>query len=233
MGNENITKLRGISLKFSCDIDNVRTLKKGMKITLFVNQDDSKEVLKKIYNFLDKDLNAILTIDKDKYLKKLNRISEEQRRKIFAILRDISYSTGQNVESLKETLKDTFVKTTENVFDFSLSNCHKDLASDFIEYLISFCFKMGIALHENPMEAFDSLDRYLAICLDYKKCSVCSKPAEHHHWQAIGMGRNRKTADDSKNEKIALCREHHTEAHTIGRESFKAKYHVYGIVWDK
>lgn len=28
-----------------------------------------------------------------------------------------------------------------------------------------------------------------------------------------------------------MCREHHTEAHSVGVDSFKAKYHVYGILY--
>ncbi|WP_408625378.1 hypothetical protein [Crassaminicella thermophila] len=31
--------------------------------------------------------------------------------------------------------------------------------------------------------------------------------------------------------KIALCRIHHTEAHTIGRDTFAEKYHVCRIIY--
>ncbi|MHB8171232.1 MAG: putative HNHc nuclease [Thermincolia bacterium] len=48
----------------------------------------------------------------------------------------------------------------------------------------------------------------------------------------IGMGRDRREYDDSKHEKIALCREHHTEAHTIGWKTFAGKYHVIGLVFN-
>lgn len=66
---------------------------------------------------------------------------------------------------------------------------------------------------------------------EYCEITGYQKPAEIHHWDAIGMGRDRKKVDDSKHRKIALCREHHTEAHAIGRDTFGDKHHVYGILF--
>jgi hypothetical protein len=43
------------------------------------------------------------------------------------------------------------------------------------------------------------------------------------------MGRKRKEFDDSGSLKIALCRKHHQEAHTIGWKKFSDKYHVKGV----
>jgi hypothetical protein len=50
---------------------------------------------------------------------------------------------------------------------------------------------------------------------------------------AIGMGRDRKTYDDSGHKKISLCRVCHSEAHTIGWETFSNKYVVVGVVFNE
>ena len=62
------------------------------------------------------------------------------------------------------------------------------------------------------------------------KCAVCGKDGEIHHVDTIGMGRDRRTVDDSSYRKICLCRTHHTIAHQRGMQAFEQMYHVYGIV---
>lgn len=218
-------------MKFKCEIDNIRTLKTGMKLTLAVDDEQTRELMKYIYNFMDKPITMEFIIDGEKQLERLKQITPEQRKKIYAILRDMEAYIGESVENLKEKTKASFIQTTEWE-GFSLSDCNKELAADYIDYLINLCFEMGIPLSENPIEGIDDIEKYLRMCLKYKKCAICGQPGEIHHWDAIGMGRDRTKTDDCKLRKICLCRSHHTEAHTIGRETFKEKYHVYGIVWE-
>ncbi|SNR95758.1 Putative HNHc nuclease [Anaerovirgula multivorans] len=114
---------------------------------------------------------------------------------------------------------------------FSLADCSMTTARHYISYLIEFCFQWDISFMGKGLDRTDDIDRYLWACIKFKKCSLCGKPADIHHWDAIGMGNDRKTLDDSLHRKIALCREHHTEVHTIGRDSFGAKHKVYGIIF--
>ena len=217
-------------MRFKCEIDNMRTLKTGMKITLFIDDEQTDYVMRDINNFRKKPLIVEMLIDDEKQAKKLQQITPEQRKKIYAILRDMEAYTGENIEALKENTKAYFIQKTQWE-DFSLSDCSRELAADYIEYLINLCFEMGIPLSENPTEAFDEVDRYLLMCLQKQICCVCGQPGEIHHWDALGLGRDRTTYDDSKHRKICLCRKHHSEAHTIGNKAFEEKYHVYGIVW--
>lgn len=89
----------------------------------------------------------------------------------------------------------------------------------------------GIPLTDNAVERTDDINRYLYFCIKHKKCAICGRDGEIHHWDAIGMGNNRNTLDDSDHRKICLCREHHTNAHQRGRESFQKMYKVYGIIY--
>src|SRR5690625_6733144 len=55
----------------------------------------------------------------------------------------------------------------------------------------------------------------------------CGKPkSDLAHKQAIGRGRNRNKMDHYGHEVLALCRNHHTEQHQIGINSFNRKYHL-------
>lgn len=216
-------------MRFNCEIDNIKTLKKGMKITLAIDDKQTIEVMKHIYNFMDKPVTVEFLIDEQEQRERLKQITPEQRKKIYAILRDMESYIGESVDSLKEKTKASFIRATEHE-DFSLSNCPKELAADYIEYLISLCFEMGVPFKESPVDAFEDVDRYLYLCLSKKVCAVCGRLGEIHHVDTIGMGRNRKTVDDSKHRKICLCRKHHSEAHQIGMDAFEQNYHVYGVL---
>jgi len=159
-------------------------------------------------------------------------ISNEQRKKVYATIRDISKFTGHMPEFLKEFLKYEFMAETGEKH-FSLRDCSVTTAKDYIDYLIEFAFKFGIATDESLLSRTENTSKYLWLCIKYKKCAITNLDGEVHHVDVIGMGGNRKKVDDSKSKKICLSREYHTEAHTIGWESFKKKYHVYGIVYDE
>lgn len=157
-------------------------------------------------------------------------ISADQRKKVYATIKDIALHTGYLPEELKEIMKYNYIVDTGEDY-FSLSNCSMTTARLFINYLIEFCFQWDIPIQDSGLDRTDDIGKYLWLCLKYKKCALCGKPADIHHVQAIGMGRDRKTYDDSKHEKIALCREHHQISHQIGWETFSKKYHVYGIIY--
>jgi hypothetical protein len=223
----------GDNVKFKCEIDGTRTLKKkDMKVTLFIESEEAKELNKNLYNFLDKPLIIEMRVDDEKQAKRLKQITKEQRDKIHAILRDMeNYIGGETVASLKETTKESFIRATEGE-DFSLSDCSKEIASAYIEYLIELCMELGVPLNERPDSAYSNTDKYLEMCLRKKICCICGKPGEVHHVDTIGMGRDRTKIDDSRHRKMCLCREHHSEVGNIGQDTFDEKYHVYGILWE-
>lgn len=155
-------------------------------------------------------------------------ISAEQRKKAYATIADISLHTGYLPEELKEWLKYLHIIKTGCKY-FSLSNCTMDTAREFINTILDYALENGVILDDLGVNRTDDINHYLYACLKNKKCAVCGLKGEIHHWDAIGMGNDRKRYDDSLNRKICLCRTHHTEAHTIGREKFESKHKVYGI----
>lgn len=157
-------------------------------------------------------------------------ISAEQRKKIYATIADISIHTGYLPEETKEWLKYLHIGRT-GINYFSLSNCTMDTAREFINTLLDYCLENGVILEDLAINRTDDIGRYLYSCLKNKKCAVCGLQGEIHHWDAIGMGMDRTSYNDALNRKIQLCRKHHTEAHTIGRDLFSKKYKVYGIIY--
>lgn len=219
-------------MRVACEIDNIKTLKKGMKITLAIDDKNTLNVMQHIYNFMDKPITIELLIDDEEQAIRLQQITPEQRKKIYALFRDIASYTGNTPENEKENMKTLFIQHTHHE-PFSLSNCSFELASDFIEWLINFAFENGIRLSEHPLNTLDDIERYVRMSLKHRVCAICGRRGEIHHWDALGQGRDRTKVDDSSNRKICLCREHHTEAHTIGVKSFEEKYHIYGVIWDE
>ena len=156
-------------------------------------------------------------------------ISAEQRKKIYATIADIAMYTGYLPEELKEHMKYIHLVRTGCKY-FSLSSCSMDIAREFINTILDFALENGIPLSDFGVNRTDDISRYLYACYKNKKCAICGKNGEIHHWDAIGMGNDRRKFDDSQNRKICLCRAHHTECHTIGCKVFEKKYKVYGIV---
>ena len=155
-------------------------------------------------------------------------ITIEQRKKIYATVRDIADYTGYLPEEQKEWLKYLHICRTGSRY-FSLSDCSVDTAREFISTILEYAIENGVPLTDSALERADDIDRYLYICLVHKKCAVCGRPGEVHHEDAIGMGNDRRRVDDSGHRKICLCRMHHTIAHQRGAGEFRRMYKVYGI----
>ena len=158
------------------------------------------------------------------------RITPDQRKKIYATLRDISNHTGYPPEEAKQLMKFVYVEKTAGEY-FSLSDCSVDTARAFLNVLTDFCLEHGVITTDMLTDRTDDIDTYLTQCIRHRKCAICGRNGEIHHWDAIGMGNDRKRYDDSANRKICLCRMHHTIAHQKGRKDFQRDYHVYGIIY--
>ncbi len=158
------------------------------------------------------------------------RISADQRRKIYASIRDFSEWSGYTPEEAKQVLKCLYVERTGQTY-FSLSDCSMDIARTFINLIIDICLEHGVILSDSLYDRAEDIGHMLHSCLRNRKCAICGRAGEVHHWDAIGMGNDRRHYDDSDNRKICLCRQHHTIAHSCGRERFMQRYHVYGIYY--
>lgn len=162
-------------------------------------------------------------------------ISIDQRKKIYATIRDISAFTGHNPEYLKEYLKYDYVAEQGEDY-FSLSSCTMTTAKNFINHILEFILKWNIPLSDKGLNRTDDIDKYLFTCIKYRVCCISgSKNADIHHVEGsrVGMGRNRKKINHNQVELISLSREWHNRVHQEGEDRVFKLYKIYGITLDK
>lgn len=158
-------------------------------------------------------------------------ISAEQRKKIFAIVRDIAVWSGHEPEYIRAFT--TFNHCCmQGIEPFSLSDCDMSTARDYISYLIDFCFEHFVPTRDTLLNQTDDINKYLYSCLEHRRCAICNAKADVHHIEAVGAGRNRNEIAHKGLLAAALCRVHHQEAHTLGDDTFCKKYLIYGIKLD-
>ena len=162
-----------------------------------------------------------LIVDDDK------SITIDQRKKAWAMMNDISNYTGYTPLETEQMMKIRFMCLQENPREFSLSNCSRELAKNFIEFLIHFCLMENIPF---TTKVFDEIQQSYALrcqLVMHRLCFVCGKPnADLDHVDTIGSGRNRRHVNQVGYNAWTLCRNHHTERHKIGVETFAKKYQV-------
>ena len=156
-------------------------------------------------------------------------ISPEQRRKAYALMREIAEWMGDLPEYVKRLMKMEFMVTRMQALEkhiFSLSDCDMTTAREFITYLIDFIIEHDVPTQTPLIELCEDISRYVYACLMHKKCAVCgANHVDLHHTQAVGAGRNRDEIFQIGMPVLPLCREHHMESHNIGQKSFMDKYH--------
>lgn len=163
-------------------------------------------------------------------------ITIEQRKKVFATIRDICDYTGDDPEYLKEYLKyDYCAETGEE--PFSLSDCSVTTAKEFISHLIEFVLRENIPLSDLAVNRTENIDRYLWGCIKYRRCCITGKSTgvDIHHCTGsrVGMGRDRKSIDHSNLELIALSRDWHNRVHNEGEYEIFRDYKICGIKVDR
>lgn len=164
-------------------------------------------------------------------------LSDKQRKMCYALLREIGDYTGQGIDPTKEWMKIKFMtEDLEQTADklFSLSNAPMSLICAFQRFLIRFILDWDIPCSFSLLEYADDVADYIYHCLVTKHCCICGMPTDLHHIDRVGMGRDRNDIIHEGLEVLPLCREHHTEAHTMPDAEFFEKYHIPGgVTMDK
>ena len=158
-------------------------------------------------------------------------LSSKQRRSCYAMIREISDWSGDTPEEIKDVLKLDFwrgelLQMADTMF--SLSDAPMSIVAAFQSWLARFIVRNEIPTKRPMLEYVDDIDDYVYACLINKKCPICGRKADLHHIDAVGMGRDREEIIHEGLEVLPLCREHHTEMHTIGKINFAKKYHING-----
>lgn len=156
------------------------------------------------------------------------KITGKQRRKIFALVKDIEAHTGSPMDYMRHL----FIEYVRTYYGYdnriSLSDCTRTQASQVIEVTLDWIFHNDIPLNFKTSDLLKNDRAFLYWSTVNRNCVICGKPhAELAHYQAVGRGRNRRKINHIGNKVLALCSNHHREQHNIGMNSFNEKYKLH------
>lgn len=154
------------------------------------------------------------------------KITDKQRRKIFALMNDIEAHTGQPQDYMRNVFQEYVRVLYAYENRISLADCSRKVAGQIIDVAIEWIFENDIPLRFKTSDLIKNDRTFLYMATINRKCVICGKRAELAHYQAVGRGRNRRKIEHFGNKVLALCREHHTEQHQIGMDTFNSKYHL-------
>lgn len=166
-------------------------------------------------------------------------ISPEQKRKAWALIGEVAaaygYLSSEDRKQLNADMKRKFLiermdeLTSEAMKRFSLCDCDRTTARKYIGFLIDFVIEHDIPTKEMTAELCEDIEAYVYQCVMHKRCCICRKPADLHHVDRVGMGRNRDDIVHVGMEAITLCRDHHREVHNYGDAKLLERYHLVPI----
>lgn len=155
------------------------------------------------------------------------KITDKQRRKVFALCNDIEAYTGQP----RDYMRYLFMDYVEVLYGYekrlSLSDCTREQAKQVIEVILDWVFHNNIPLNYKTSDLLKNDKAFLYWSTVNRNCVVCGKPdSDLAHRFAVGRGRDRTKINHFGNQVLALCRSHHNEQHQIGMDTFNNKYHL-------
>ena len=154
-------------------------------------------------------------------------ITADQRKKIYACMRDIAEWMGDMPDTVKAFFKWSFCGNYERE-DFSLSSVDRETAGEFLSFLIDFCIQNGVPCSDPLWDRCDDIERYMYACVMTRTCCITGKKnAQIHHVDRIGAGRNRNTMCQVGMKVVPLSADLHTMLHYSGGEDeFYKKHHI-------
>ena len=186
---------------------------------LIVRLPRDKVVLKELKRFVNCE---VVLKDKDS-------ITALQRKKAYAIIRDIAKYTGDTPANIKNFMKGQYLSV--GGADISLADCSKTEAKEFINVLLDYVIEMDIPINkEHPITLTEDIKHFLWKCIEQEKCCICGK--EHSGVYSLEQIATNSKDIDIKNvntKKICLCETHLEEFGKLGKKEFMKKYNVVGI----
>ena len=154
------------------------------------------------------------------------KITDKQRRKIFALMNDIEAHTGQPQDYMRNVFQEYVRVLYAYENRISLADCSRKVAGQIIDVAIEWIFENDIPLRFKTSDLIKNDRTFLYMATINRKCVICGKHAELAHYQAVGRGRNRRNIEHYNNKVLGLCHFHHKQQHDMGMDSFNKKYHL-------
>lgn len=156
------------------------------------------------------------------------KVSALQRNFYFALLGDIVNWSGEDKEIVDDYFRSLYWEKNCGQ-EISLKDTTENTVSDakkLIDLVIDFVFDNQVPIKRGYELLPRNEEHFQYECLVHRQCLICGQPADIHHIDEVGMGRDRTKLNHTKFRLMALCRAHHTEFHKIGPIEFCSKYHL-------
>ena len=195
-------------MKIQGEIKGVHLQKNGLKIDFYVDAENEKDVTKLIFEYAKRPITIEILIDEAKVIEDFGTISDQQRKKIYALIKDFAREYGESdTELMKAELKGWFCEATSHP-EFSLSNVSTEVAGEFIEFIIQFARETG---YEFAFKEDIKDNEFIKLDIENQICSGC--------------GEDGKLRSNKKGDKICLCNSCMKEFQTEGVD-FLDKHHI-------
>ena len=171
------------------------------------------------------------------YIEERDKISDEQRKLLFALWRDYEAYTGVPLDAVEAWFKYEYMlhADLDRLPSVSRGRMSKHLATDFITYTLEYYLNNGIPFAQADWYKGADVARVCYAMLMKRICFVCGREnsdVHHLNGSTVGMGNDRSKVNHVGRYVACLCREEHGEIHTIGEKAFFNKHHIAPIKLD-
>ena len=143
------------------------------KVIEFHKSEEGTDLLEKRLQKIESDLNAVMI----RLGMREATLSPDQRRKAYVLIRKIADHTGYDEKEMKSILKDTFAMNNNISSNFSLANCSKNLARQFIDYLALTALNNGTGITEKDLMFYEKTSYFMRKMYEKRKCCICGQDA--------------------------------------------------------
>ncbi len=159
------------------------------------------------------------------YLEEKHKISDQQRKLLFALWRDYEDFTGVPLDAVEAWFKYKYMveRNLDELPSVSRGAISKKRATDFITFVLEYYLNNGVPFAQQDWYKGADVNRVCYAMLMNRICFVCGKVhSDVHHMigSTIGAGNDRDEVNHIGRMVVCLCREHHTIMHLMGEDEF-------------
>ena len=159
-------------MKLEGSINGISIQKTGVKVTFMLDEVNKEFAMQTLSKFVDKPITLELLVDAKRVIEGFDKISDDQRKKIYALIKEFASEYCDTEDNVKIMLKLSCHNEHGTPKELSFSDCTKTQANVFIEHLLSVAQEQGYDLASQHMEKTPELSQcYLAV--QTKKCVLC------------------------------------------------------------
>lgn len=168
------------------------------------------------------------------YIEERDKITDDQRKLLFALWRDYETYTGVPLDAVEAWFKYQYMlhADLDRLPSVSRSGMTKRLATEFVTFTMEYLLDNGIPFQQADWYKGADVARVCYAMLVKRICFICGKEhSDIHHLNGstIGMGNDREKVSHVGRRVVCLCREDHGKIHQGGELAFFRKHHIVPI----